>query len=178
MHFRASGLGKPQQIIDQPGHLANRLGDLIQIAFWFTRQGFREAPGQQVHITGDMPERRAQVVRNGITEGFQFLVGEFKLLVDGFQLDGGFLCDEASEMFRIGLSAFGDIFKDCGKVPILGRINGDGQPLVQGCDKTFQVLGLAGGCHPSIDLEQLRIRFPQARKDFGNLLAHDIAQAG
>ena len=75
LHFRTSDAREGQQVVNQIPHPFCRLGNRRQMAETFFG---KRRPGvflQQFHEAQDMAQRRAQIVGDGITERFQFLVG-------------------------------------------------------------------------------------------------------
>ena len=92
LHLGLSDPREGQQVINQMTHPFRRFGNRRQMTeALFGKRG----PGvflQQVHEAQDVAQRGAQIVGNGITERFQFLVG-------GLQLHRAF--DDALLQFRI-----------------------------------------------------------------------------
>ena len=72
--------GERQQVVDELAHLLTRVGDGLQVVRRLVRQLTVGGPLQHLDVAVDVPQRRAQIVRHGIAEGFQFLVddGQFR----------------------------------------------------------------------------------------------------
>ena len=66
--------GEGQQVVDQLAHLLARVGDRLQVMPGLLRQLAVGRPLQHLDVAVDVPQRRAQIVRHRVAEGFQFLV--------------------------------------------------------------------------------------------------------
>ena len=64
-----------QQVVNKLAHLHARVRDGLQITLRFLRKLAVGGPVQHLHVAVDVPQRRAQVVGDGVGERFQFLVG-------------------------------------------------------------------------------------------------------
>ncbi len=71
--------GEGQQVVDQYPHLAGRVRDDLQVVLALLILHLLAPLVEQLHEAGDVPERGAQIVRHGIAEGFQFLIGGLDL---------------------------------------------------------------------------------------------------
>jgi hypothetical protein len=85
----ASRLGEGQQIVDEPARRQGRVDDVVQEALGLGVQ-LLGAVLQQLGIADDMAERRAQVVRHGIGEGLQLLIGAGQFIRELSALLGAF----------------------------------------------------------------------------------------
>jgi hypothetical protein len=78
-HFGAGHTGELQQIVHELAHLAGGSADAIQMMKGLRVEGLADILFEQVHEAGQVAEWRAEIVRNGIAEGFQFFIGVGKL---------------------------------------------------------------------------------------------------
>lgn len=64
-----------QQLIHQQAHAVDALFDALQVSSCFGVHSGGEVFNQDSGKTADVAERRAQIMRNGIGEGLQFVIG-------------------------------------------------------------------------------------------------------
>ena len=86
LDLRAGHLREPKQLVDEHAHALGALANLVEITAGRHVQLGRGVLDEQIGESVDMPERRAQVVRDRIGERFQFPVGGLELLVDRLHL--------------------------------------------------------------------------------------------
>jgi hypothetical protein len=83
MQFRTPQSSKRQQVIDQAPHVRCRVSNFSQITAIRLIKRPGDALFQNADETGDVPNRGAEIVRDGVTERFQFAINhrEFSIHV-------------------------------------------------------------------------------------------------
>ncbi len=80
VHRRAAQARERQQAIDQLAHVARRVADGGEVARGGLVALQAQVFFQQTHEAGDVPQRRAQVVRDRVGEGLEVAIGRQQLL--------------------------------------------------------------------------------------------------
>lgn len=106
IHLGPTHAGKREQIVDEAAHAASGVGDDGKVAGGFFVEGSAGVFGEQGGEAVDVAEGCAEVVRDGVGEGFELLVGDFEAGVLELEVAVEFAD------FGVGAFAFGDVAND------------------------------------------------------------------